>query len=125
MQPKPRTCSWCGAEVTQACPHCTEWIFGLPDTDSMTIRERAEELWDWLTKRDRLEIEFELVHHRISNLVGRPVFTHELAESLFPLLIEEVCSGNEIALKDIFDKVNELRNPPQITAIVTPEESNG
>ena len=73
-------------EDNQSCPDCVESYEALPDADTMTGDERATELEAWCGP---LEIEFSLVHKRIQELVGRPVWTHEMGTSGMPRLMEE------------------------------------
>jgi len=77
-----RTCHICGTQVVTWCPVCTADFVMLADTETMSTEEKIQELEDWLGP---LEIDFNLVHQRIEKLMGRPVWTHEMAcpESLY------------------------------------------
>jgi hypothetical protein len=52
----------------------------------MTGHERAKELRQWLGV---LEIPFRMTHERVSALVGRDVWTHEMCSENLENLIEE------------------------------------
>src|SRR5688500_9429688 len=74
-----RTGTRCGHEgLTAACPTCTTEGEHRRDVAGMTPEERLEEFRSW---GDVLEIDFAKVHKRIEELVGRPVWTHELGTS--------------------------------------------
>ena len=82
-----RQCHICKNTVgkRKSCPTCTEWVKTLPHPDSMTGRERVDELKLW---RGALEIEFGLMHERLEALVGRPVWITEFGLN-YDGLIEE------------------------------------
>lgn len=73
-------------EDNQSCPDCVASYEALPDASTMTGDERAAELEAWCGP---LEIEFSLAHRRIQELVGRPVWTHEMGTSGMPGLMRE------------------------------------
>ena len=75
------------------------------DRDDMTGDERAEELKGWLSKL--MSIPFSLMHKRIEELVGRPVWTHELGLAT-ERLIEEARGAR--TLTSIDEVINDLRN---------------
>lgn len=74
--------------VTFGCPACTAELSGR-DPATMTGDERAAELEDWLNRN--LTVAFTDLHERIEALVGRPVWTHEIARP--DHLIREARSG--------------------------------
>ena len=71
-----RTCSRCGhlAAEDRECPACAEWFETRPDAAAMTPDERVAEFESWRV----CEIDFNKIHRRIEELVGRPVWTHEI-----------------------------------------------
>jgi len=96
-----RTCHICGTEeLTGECPKCRENFESRQAADSMSIKDRVAEL---RLLSGPLEIEFDLVHQRIEELVGRPVWTHELAN--FEQLVDEVRSGETATFADVMGKV--------------------
>lgn len=82
----PRTCHICGTVTDTYCPTCTAHFASRRNAEVMTGEERAAEL-ELLC--GPLEIEFQLVHRRIEELVGRPVWTHEMGSSGMPGLLQE------------------------------------
>lgn len=99
----PRTCTRCGhPDLTEACPTCTvEWE-NCRDAADMTPEERLEEFRSW---GGILEIDFPKVHQRIEELVGRPVFTHELGTSGVPYLEHEILTGTRPSLDGVLAKL--------------------
>ena len=72
---KLRNCSRCGTETDTFCPTCLEWFdHQRPDPAKMLSDERAREMCSWT----KVEIPFDKIHQRIEELVGRPVWTHEM-----------------------------------------------
>lgn len=81
-----RTCSRCGTETSEECPSCLDWFENhRPDPATMAPDERAAEMESWKT----VEISFDKIHQRIEELVGRPVWTHEMGLN-WKGLVEEV-----------------------------------
>lgn len=70
------------------CSDCLELLDDVPrDPATMTGEERATELRHWLgimTVPD-----FSRIHERVEVLVGRPVWTHEMAASVVDKLFTE------------------------------------
>lgn len=71
-----------------ACPECVTAM--QRSVATMTADERADELQHW--GDIVLTVEFDVLHKRIEELVGRSVWTHEMASSLFPNLVREARS---------------------------------
>ena len=73
-----RTCHFCQSEVPDkmVCQPCVDHWPDRPSPHTMTADEREEEM---VLLDGPLEVPFELVHGRIESLVGRPVWTHEMA----------------------------------------------
>ncbi len=66
----------------------------------MTAEERAAEFEWW---GNILTIPFNDLHQRIEELVGRSVWTHELA---YPeQLIQEIRTGRQASISDVLDKI--------------------
>lgn len=95
-----RTCSVCGTEgLTGECPVCAAaWEKRRP-AEEMTREERTAAL-DALP--EKLEIEFSKIHQRIEELVGRPVFTHEMGTMAY--LRHEILTGDIPSLDGIMAK---------------------
>jgi hypothetical protein len=70
------------------CQGCTAELMTGRDPDTMTGDERAAELQRWLM--GPLMTSLDLVHQRADALVGRPIWTHEMATA--ERLIEEARS---------------------------------
>jgi hypothetical protein len=103
MMSDPRTCTHCGTEgLTEACPRCTEEWEHRRDVTEMTPEERLAEFraWDGV-----LEIDFSKVHKRIEELVGRPVWTHELGTSGIPYLEHEILTGQHPSMAGVLAKL--------------------
>lgn len=104
---KPYTCPRCGSHNTDVCPTCTvEWE-NRRDVSSMTPEERVAELDSWCSV---LVIEFTKLHQRIEELVGRPVWTHELAD--LALLRREILIGESPTMEGVIAKL-----PPDMQVI--------
>ncbi len=74
-----RNCHIHGIEVEDkgSCPNCLHDFATRTEVNKMTPEERAAELHTWYDTR---EIEFSMLHQRIEELVGRPIWTHELID---------------------------------------------
>ena len=59
------------------CQGCTAEMKTGPDPDTMTGDERAAEVERWMNQP--VTTPFTMIHERIEKLVGRPVWTHEMA----------------------------------------------
>lgn len=68
------------------CDACNAFLDNPPDPAAMTGADRRAELDRW---GERLTVKFSRMHERIEALVGRPVWTHEMASSNFPNLLTE------------------------------------
>jgi hypothetical protein len=80
-----RTCHICGTQTEKWCPTCVAAFKSRQSARKMTGDERAAEMRLFAGP---LEIPFALLHQRIEELVGRPVWTHELGTN-FDGLVEE------------------------------------
>jgi len=61
----------------------TEWFKALPDPATMTVDARLAEFDSY---DGPLEVPFAMLHQRVEALLGRPVWTHEFASSVWPRL---------------------------------------
>ena len=77
-------CPHHGSPLPPACPECLA-LFEI-DAESMTGDERAAAME---ALDGPLTVEFGKLHKRIEQLVGRPVWTHEMGSQLWPTLVEE------------------------------------
>lgn len=105
-----RVCHICGTEVgaRESCPTCLKNFDSRRSATAMTIDERVVELEAIC---DVIEIPFDKIHQRIEELVGRPVWTHEIG---WPeLLVEEIRSQKPASFEDVLAKV-----PPHVGVII-------
>lgn len=75
-------CAWCGNPLPLEawCEHCQRDIAGRPKRDDMTTEERIAELKSFCEGNGQyLMVPFDVMQMRIEELMGRPVWTHELA----------------------------------------------
>ena len=102
MQRVERICHICGALVgaKESCPTCTEAYKHPRDVATMTTVERLAE-FDLLN--DVLEFDLDLLHKRIEELLGRPVWTHELAD--IDSIRREIASGDRATMTAILEKI--------------------
>jgi hypothetical protein len=100
---EPRTCTRCGHEgLTEACPTCTAEWENRRDASEMTPDERLAEYRSW---GGILEIDWPKVHQRIEELVGRPVWTHEMGTSGIPYLEHEILTGAHPSMEGVLAKL--------------------
>ena len=86
------------ADLTSWCPACME-AFENRRRD-MTIAERVAAL---KAIPDQLTIPFASIHQWITELMGRDVWTHELAHP--ELLVSELERGEQATLTDVLSKL--------------------
>lgn len=97
--------------LTSYCPDCMEAFANRRAPDAMTGDERGAELMWWGTI---LTIPFDDLHQRIQELVGRSVWTHELAgQAAFDRLVEEARTREHPTPQEIFDQI-----PPEKRIVV-------
>jgi hypothetical protein len=95
-----RTCTWCGREdVVGECPTCAARWENRRDAGEMTVDDRVAE---WRSMQPILEIAFARFHERVEELVGRPVWTHELARP--ELLEHEIATGDRPTFAGVIAK---------------------
>lgn len=75
-------CYWCDAPLGEAdwCPHCITEIEYRPSAKQMTTQERLDELDFWYKGKGTIcMVNTDVIQNRLAKLLGRPVWTHELA----------------------------------------------
>lgn len=98
--PNQRTCHICGTVSDSWCPTCVAAFPHRRDAATMAPEERLAEF----DQHRILEIPFDLLHRRIEELVGRPVWTHELASRNIERLRTEILSGEQPTMAQIVEK---------------------
>lgn len=68
----------------------------------MTPEERLAEFRSW---GPVLEIDWPKLHQRIEELVGRPVWTHEMGTSGIPYLEHEILTGQHPSMDGVLAKL--------------------
>lgn len=96
-----RTCHLCATVVgsQENCPTCTAAFEHRRDAATMSVEERALEFEAWCGV---LEIDFGLVHKRLEELAGRPVWTHELAHP--EEIVAEIRAQQPATFADVVSK---------------------
>lgn len=82
------------------CPQCMGSFRTRKAIVDMTIDERVEELG---RLSGQLTIPFSDMHQRIEELMGRGVWTHEMAD--FDSLVKELRNGDRVKMADIIAKL--------------------
>ena len=97
-----RVCHFCESVVgaVAQCQTCTDAFPNRRDAKTMTVPERIEELEQWFGV---LEIDCTLQHQRIEELMGRPVWTHEMGSP--DSLYQELENGKQATMADVIGKV--------------------
>lgn len=111
-----RVCHWCGEHVPkeESCPHClAAWTSRKPARE-LTPGEREAEArtLEWA------EVPFDLIHARLEELIGRPVWTHEFGLNWEGLMKEARWEGRAATMSEIVD----LIPPEKRLVVVVPEE---
>jgi len=70
----------------------------------MTPEERVAEFEMW---EGPLEIPIRMLHKRLEELVGRPIWTHELGTDGCELLKAEILSNRQATAADVLNKIPE------------------
>lgn len=91
-----RTCKRCESLAVEECPNCLKEFENRKDVKDMTIEERVKEFESWRYG----EIYLDKIIDRLSELVGRPIFTHEIG-LCWNELKEEIRTGNQPSLEEI------------------------
>ncbi len=83
-----------------ACPACLQAFHERTPADQLTGEERAA-----IMRRLALQvtIPFDDLHRWVEELVGRPVWTHEMSD--WDALVDEARSQQQIGLADVLAKV--------------------
>lgn len=106
-----RECHWCGANVPdkEFCPDCLAAFPTRPKPEEMTADERQAEM----ELLRYAEVPFDLIHGRIEQLVGRPVWTHELGLNWGGVCREARWEDRPATMKEIISLI-----PPEKRLIV-------
>ena len=86
----------------KCCSQCVSDWNNRKAADEMTPQERADEYQMYCD--NVLTIPFGDLHTRIEELVGRPVWTHELARPEW--LVKEILSGKQASFGDVVGKIS-------------------
>lgn len=97
------------------CPDCVEAFANRRDAKTMTPQERADEFRWW---GSILTIPFGDLQQRIEELVGRSVWTHELASP--DRLIQEIERQQPASFSDVLGKI-----PDHVQTIVVAVDGPG
>lgn len=96
------------------CQPCMEAFEARKYVAEMTVEERIAELQ---ALENQLTIPFDNLHQRITELMGRPVWTHELADP--EQLYEEIREGRAVGINEVIAKL------PQDKVIVIVGQDKG
>lgn len=115
MITETRRCHICGTVVQakEFCPVCMANFEHRRPADQMISEEREIEM---RRLGGPLEIPFGLIHQRIEELVGRPVFTHEMGLN-WEGLLAEASHREHPTLQEVIELV-----PEEKRLIVNPED---
>lgn len=99
-----RTCHTCGSVwgKKEWCATCVEAFDHRRPAEEMTPEERMAEMQSW---RGPCEIPFSLIHKRFEELVGRPVWTHEIGLDWEGLVLEAGGRREQPTMEGIIDLV--------------------
>jgi hypothetical protein len=100
MANEMRKCHVCGTETNAWCLVCVAAFDTRRPVAEMTVDERIAEM---NVLSGPLEIPFDKVHQRIEELMGRPVWTHEMA--FWDELLEELRQGQPATMTEIVEKI--------------------
>jgi hypothetical protein len=104
--------TWTPPEPCDVC--VAEWLTR-PDPERMTPAERVAEM---NTLDAVLSVPFEMFHKRIERLVGRPVWTHEMASPVWPQLVTEAGDRVHPSLFEVIDKIQQIKPGAPVIAVV-------
>jgi hypothetical protein len=96
-----RVCHLCENVVgaQEQCPTCTAAFPHRRDAAMMSVEERVQEFERWIGV---LEIDFSLMHQRLEELAGRPIWTHELGRP--EQIVAEIRAQQPSTLTEIIAK---------------------
>lgn len=100
MNDVQRNCHMCGHRCESYCEVCVLAFEKRRPVNEMSVEERVAELNQW---GGPVEIPFPSIHRRIEELMGRPVWTHEMA--FFDSLVAELRAGVPANIADVIAKV--------------------
>lgn len=111
----------CAVPAATPCKHCVEEWKQLPAVETMTTQERADEFEKWLNK-SLLTVDFSDFKDRLCALLGRGIWTNELATSNHDHLMAEI-RGKIQPPQTMDDLVNIL--PPHLRVITLEGDAAG
>ena len=107
-------------EQEEACKGCMDIINSeVPES----LEDRLAELRMWFFDIDILTVEFNDLHERIQKLMGRPVWTHELASPQD--LIHELETNQRIGIEEIAQKAADYVGKDNVVFIEEPNAPEG
>lgn len=100
---RDRICHWCGRQAPKKeyCQPCQDEFPNRPAPETMTADEREAEfrLLNWM------EVPLALIKERITALLGRPFWSHEMGSAGFEALAKEVrWEGRPSTLEEILNR---------------------
>lgn len=96
----------CAVPEHEACEKCMAERELLPPIESMTQAERITEFEMWLN-RNQLTVDWAIFKERLDALIGRDLFTHELATNNLRNLMAEI-RGQKNALQFLDELIKSL-----------------
>ena len=102
MSDKERDCHICGTHCTTWCPKCVADFENRQAAEEMTPEERVSEFEMW---EGPLEIPIRMLHKRLEELVGRPIWTHELGTEGCEPLKAEILDSHPATMSDVLNKI--------------------
>ena len=108
------TCPFHGTRIERKVgAECASCVTDMSAPVPTTAEGRAEELNHWYGP---LTVTFSHLHERIESLMGRSVWTHELADK--DSLLTEIMNGDPATMDDILKKIPEEK---RIVVVVNEE----
>lgn len=92
----------------QECPTCVVAWENRTDSELMTPEERVVEMQGM---NDVLQIDFSKFHKRVEELVGRPVWTHEMGSRTWDKLVEEAGHRNDPGIGEVINRLESYGKP--------------
>lgn len=100
-----RTCHWCEQSVPakESCPHCLASFPNRKAAHELSPDEREAEArsLEWA------EVPFPMIHGRLEELIGRPVWTHEFGLNWEGLMKESRWEERPATMAEIIDLIPE------------------
>lgn len=101
-----RTCHFCSRSVgaKEYCNHCVVMWNLRPRPEEMTPDGREAEM---RSLGGPMEVPFDLMHQRMEQLVGRPVWTHEMGLNWDGLCKEARWEGRAATMQEVIELIPE------------------